>query len=117
MRASQKMDGWTEFLPIQQYFVPYWGRCKGIIWEAVSLTCYLAAQIERKIERKKECKKKRKKIRNERKKKRKNKKERNNEGGEKNKSQYWLLDAPRGGFSTCGTDGWTDGQTDGQTHL
>ena len=29
-----------------------------------------------------------------------------------NKSQYWPLDAPRGGFSTCGTDGRTDGRTD-----
>ena len=28
-----------------------------------------------------------------------------------NKSQYWPLDAPRGGFSTCGTDGRTDGRT------
>ena len=38
-----------------------------------------------------------------------------------NKSQYWPLDAPSGGFSTVVTDprtdgpmdGWTDGPTDG----
>ena len=31
------------------------------------------------------------------------------------KSQYWPLDVPRGGFSTCGTDPRTDGRMDGRT--
>ena len=25
--VSGLMDGWTEYLPILQYYFPYWGRC------------------------------------------------------------------------------------------
>ena len=31
------MDGWTEFLPILQDFVPCWGRCPATLWDFTTL--------------------------------------------------------------------------------